>query len=86
MSIWSNLGLVYALLGAAVAVFLAGAGSEQHSFTELLRLLSYDTDRSCRCHSLILTGNQTNDTDCGKPFEPFKSDTKYVDIKEETLS
>ena len=27
MSIWSNLGLVYALLGAAVAVFLAGAGS-----------------------------------------------------------
>ena len=22
----------------------------------------------------------------GKPFEPFKSDTKYVDIKEETLS
>ena len=24
MSIWSNLGLVYALLGAAVAVFLAG--------------------------------------------------------------
>ena len=27
ISIWSNLGLVYALLGAAVAVFLAGAGS-----------------------------------------------------------
>lgn len=27
MSIWENLGLVYALLGAAVAVFLAGAGS-----------------------------------------------------------
>ena len=27
MSIWDNLGLVYALLGAAVAVFLAGAGS-----------------------------------------------------------
>lgn len=27
MSIWSNLGIVYALLGAAVAVFLAGAGS-----------------------------------------------------------
>ena len=27
VSIWSNLGLVYALLGAAVAVFLAGAGS-----------------------------------------------------------
>ena len=27
MSIWSNLGLVYALLGAAVAVFLAGPGS-----------------------------------------------------------
>ena len=27
MSIWGNLGLVYALLGAAVAVFLAGAGS-----------------------------------------------------------
>ena len=27
MSIWSILGLVYALLGAAVAVFLAGAGS-----------------------------------------------------------
>lgn len=27
MSIWSNLGLVYALLGAAAAVFLAGAGS-----------------------------------------------------------
>lgn len=26
-SIWNNLGLVYALLGAAVAVFLAGAGS-----------------------------------------------------------
>ena len=27
MSIWENMGLVYALLGAAVAVFLAGAGS-----------------------------------------------------------
>ena len=27
MSIWKNLGLVYALLGAAAAVFLAGAGS-----------------------------------------------------------
>ena len=27
MSIWENLGLVYSLLGAAVAVFLAGAGS-----------------------------------------------------------
>ena len=27
MSIWENLGLVYALLGAAAAVFLAGAGS-----------------------------------------------------------
>ena len=27
MSIWDNLGLVYALLGAAAAVFLAGAGS-----------------------------------------------------------
>ena len=27
MSIWENLGLVYGLLGAAVAVFLAGAGS-----------------------------------------------------------
>ena len=27
ISIWSNLGLVYALLGAAVAVFLAGAGT-----------------------------------------------------------
>ena len=27
MSIWDNLGLVYALLGAAIAVFLAGAGS-----------------------------------------------------------
>lgn len=27
MSIWNNLGLVYGLLGAAVAVFLAGAGS-----------------------------------------------------------
>lgn len=27
ISIWSNLGLVYALLGAAIAVFLAGAGS-----------------------------------------------------------
>ena len=27
MSIWENLGLGYALLGAAVAVFLAGAGS-----------------------------------------------------------
>ena len=27
MSIWNNLGLVYALLGAATAVFLAGAGS-----------------------------------------------------------
>ncbi len=27
MSIWENLGLVYALLGAAIAVFLAGAGS-----------------------------------------------------------
>ena len=27
MSIWENLGLVYALLEAAVAVFLAGAGS-----------------------------------------------------------
>ena len=27
MSIWDNLGLVYGLLGAAVAVFLAGAGS-----------------------------------------------------------
>ena len=27
MTIWENLGLVYALLGAAVAVFLAGAGS-----------------------------------------------------------
>ena len=26
MSIWDNLGLVYALLGAAAAVFLAGAG------------------------------------------------------------
>ena len=22
----------------------------------------------------------------GRPFEPFQSDTKYVDIKEETLS
>lgn len=27
MSIWENLGLVYALLGAVAAVFLAGAGS-----------------------------------------------------------
>ena len=27
MSIWENLGLVYGLLGAAVAVFLAGGGS-----------------------------------------------------------
>ena len=27
MSIWENLGLVYSLLGAAVSVFLAGAGS-----------------------------------------------------------
>ena len=27
MSIWENLGLVYGLLGAAVAVFLTGAGS-----------------------------------------------------------
>ena len=27
MSIWSDLGIVYALLGAAVAVLLAGAGS-----------------------------------------------------------
>ena len=27
MSIWENLGLVYGLLGAAVAVYLAGAGS-----------------------------------------------------------
>ena len=27
MSIWENLGLVYSLLGAAMAVFLAGAGS-----------------------------------------------------------
>ena len=27
MSIWENLGLVYSLLGAAVAVFLTGAGS-----------------------------------------------------------
>ena len=27
MSVWENLGLVYSLLGAAVAVFLAGAGS-----------------------------------------------------------
>ena len=27
MSIWDNLGLVYALLGAAAAVFLAGTGS-----------------------------------------------------------
>ena len=27
MSIWNDMGMVYALLGAAVAVFLAGAGS-----------------------------------------------------------
>ncbi len=27
MSIWENLGLVYALLGAAIAVLMAGAGS-----------------------------------------------------------
>ena len=26
MSIWNDMGMVYALLGAAVAVFLAGAG------------------------------------------------------------
>ena len=27
MSIWENLGIVYALLGAAIAVLMAGAGS-----------------------------------------------------------
>ena len=26
MSIWNDMGMVYALLGAAVAVFLTGAG------------------------------------------------------------
>ena len=36
---------------------------EQHSFTELIRLLSYDTDGRCGCHSLIFTGDKTYDTD-----------------------
>ena len=35
MSIWSNLGLVYALLGAAVAVFLAGQDQQSELVSQV---------------------------------------------------
>ena len=79
MSIWSNLGLVYALLGAAVAVFLAGAGSAIGVGFILLDLnCVYSQDRDQKCKDRVCLNHRREQHSFTELLWPCSAERRFL--------